>query len=140
MDKNIFSRFSELGLIKSVDQPKADLDDAEKARLNRKGNELLNRGEKETARRIFETTGYSDGLIRIGNAFMNEQRPVDALKMYWLAHDEKHTEVLVQLAVLAIQKSLTEVEDEKNERPVQGRITKRDDSRDTDQPERSTEP
>ncbi len=136
MDKKVFSRFSEIGLIKSADQPRADLDDAEKARLNRKGNELLNRGEQETARRIFETTGYSDGLIRIGDACMKQQRPVDALKMYWLAHDEKRTEALVELAVLAIQKSLQEVEDEKNERPVQGRITKRDDS---PGPERGTE-
>jgi hypothetical protein len=115
MDKKAFERLSSDSLIKSSDAPKSGLASDEKARLNRKGNELFNRGEIETARRIFQTTGYSDGLIRVGDSYVEALRPVDALKMYWLARDEKKKEAMVELAVLAIQKLLSEKED-KNER------------------------
>jgi hypothetical protein len=121
MDKKAFERFSGESLIKSSDTPLGGLAGEEKARLNRKGNELFNRGEFETARRIFQTTGYSDGLIRVGDRYLEAQRPVDALKMYWLARDEKRSAELVGLAVLAIQKLLHE-EDE-NERPAEPRRT-----------------
>jgi hypothetical protein len=122
MDQKVFSRFSALGLIKSSDKPAQGIEDGEKARLNRKGNELYNRGELETARRVFETTGYSDGLIRVGDSYLQRRRPVDALKMYCLAHDERRQEALVELAALAIQKFLHEEEDE-NERPTQRRTS-----------------
>lgn len=115
MDKKAFDRFSSESLIKTSDAPLSGLERDEKARLNRKGNELFNRGELETARRIFQTTGYSDGLIRVGDKYLETLRPVDALKMYWLAKDEKKKQALVELAVLAIQKLLDEKE-EKNER------------------------
>jgi hypothetical protein len=122
MDKKAFERFSGESLIKSSDSPRHGLPGDEKAKLNRKGNELFNRGELETARRIFQTTGYSDGLIRVGNKYLAMLRPVDALKMYWLARDEKRSAELVGLAVLAIQKLLHEEEVE-NERPApSGRI------------------
>lgn len=117
MDKKAFERFSAESLIKSSDTPHHGLAGEEKVKLNRKGNELFNRGELETARRIFQTTGYSDGLIRVGDRYLEGHRPVDALKMYWLAKDDKRSAELVELAVLAIQKILHE-EEEENERPA----------------------
>lgn len=118
MDKKAFDRFSTVSLIKSSDSPHQGLPGDEKAKLNRKGNELFNRGEVETARRIFQTTGYSDGLIRVGDKYLQARLPVDALKMYWLAHDGKRSGEIVELAVLAIRTLLHEKEDE-NERPAQ---------------------
>jgi hypothetical protein len=118
MDKKAFDRFSGDSLIKSSDAPRHGLVGEEKVKLNRKGNELFNRGEIETARRIFQTTGYSDGLIRVGSSYLEALRPVDALKMFWLARDEKRSAALVDLAVLAIRKMLHEEEVE-NERPAQ---------------------
>ncbi|MBL8966158.1 MAG: hypothetical protein JNG85_04055 [Spirochaetaceae bacterium] len=115
MDKKVFERFSREGLIKSSDAPARDMEGESKVRLNRKGNELFNRGELETARRIFQTTGYSDGLIRVGNRYLEGGRPVDALKMFWLAREEARSGELIERAALAIQKLLSE-EDE-NERP-----------------------
>jgi hypothetical protein len=116
MDKKVFERFSSDSLIKSSDTPRKGLAGEEKAKLNRKGNELFNKGELETARRIFQTTGYSDGLIRMGDSYLEARQPALALKMYWLAHDEKRSAELVELAVLAIRNILHEKE-EKNERP-----------------------
>jgi len=108
MDKKVFERFPEDGLIKTADLPTPGVGSDRKAQLNRKGNELFNTGELEAARRIFQTTGYSDGLIRVGDRYMADKKPVDALKMYWLAKDEKRKEGLVILAALAIQNLIKE--------------------------------
>jgi len=118
MDKKVFDRFPGEGLIKSSDTPRQGMPGDEKAKLNRKGNELFNRGEVETARRIFQTTGYSDGLIRVGSSYLEASRPVDALKMFWLARDEKRSGALVEQAVQAIRKML-HGEEVENERPSQ---------------------
>jgi hypothetical protein len=91
------------------------MDGPQKAALNRKGNLLLNSGEVETARKIFMTTGYSDGLSRIGNYYKSQSRMIDALRMYWMAHDRAHAEpVLEQLAEL-IRNLLREEEEHQNE-------------------------
>ena len=123
MDLRIFDRFPEKGLIKSADNPSARLAGDERVRLNRKGNELFNRGEIETARRIFQTTGYSDGLIRVGNRYLEASRAVDALKMYWLAHDTSRSVPLIEKAALVIRKMLGEQE-VINERPEHPGISK----------------
>ncbi|MDR2795563.1 MAG: hypothetical protein LBB47_02485 [Spirochaetaceae bacterium] len=80
---------------------KRTLDAQEKARLNRKGNMLLNQGDVETARRIFITTGYSDGLSRIGDYYRSKGRVIDALRMYWIAPDKKKsTELIMELSFM----------------------------------------
>jgi hypothetical protein len=108
MDEKVFERFPEGGLIKTADLPTPGVGSDTKAHLNRKGNELFNRGDVEAARRIFQTTGYSDGLIRVGDTYLADRKPVDALKMYWLAKDEKRKESLVSLAALIIQNLIKE--------------------------------
>ena len=67
----------------------------EKAILNRKGNSLFNTGDIESARRIYLTTGYSDGLIRVGDHYRSGGRHLDALRMYWLAPDRKKAEPII---------------------------------------------
>ena len=118
MDLRIFERFAERGLIKSADNPSAQLASDERVRLNQKGNELFNRGDIETARRIFQTTGYSDGLIRVGDRYLGARRAVDALKMYWLARDSSRSGPLIEKAALAVRQLLREQE-VINERPAQ---------------------
>jgi hypothetical protein len=113
MDEKTFDRFPTEGLIKTADKPRTDVESDRKAKLNRRGNELFNKGEIETARRIFQTTGYSDGLIRIGKRYEADRRPVEALKMYWLAHDDRRIEELVGTMALVIQNLLHEEEEEK---------------------------
>jgi hypothetical protein len=117
MDRRVFDRFADSGLIKSADQPAGTLAGEERVRLNRKGNELFNRGDIETARRIFQTTGYSDGLIRVGDRYIEARKAIDALKMYWLARDNTRTTPLIEKAALAVRKLLLE-EEEINERPA----------------------
>jgi len=103
MDKNLFDRFAADRLIKTADLPTPGVEPDRRVKLNRKGNELFNAGDIEAARRIFQTTGYSDGLIRVGDSYLAAKRPVDALKMYRLARDDKRAEKLIDTAARVIQ-------------------------------------
>jgi hypothetical protein len=113
MDKNLFARFPEDGLIKTADLPTPGVETDRKVKLNRRGNELFNEGDVEAARRIFQTTGYSDGLIRVGERYMADNKPIEALKMYRLARDDKRSEALIETAAFVIQNLLREPEEEK---------------------------
>ena len=68
----------------------------QKALLNRKGNVLFNQGQIDSARRIFTTTGYSDGLTRVGDRFAAENNELGALKQYILAHNKSKTEPIYE--------------------------------------------
>ena len=77
------------------------IDGTQKAALNRKGNVLFNSGDIEGARRIFLTTGYSDGLVRVGDYYHSKGRTLDALKMYWIAPDRKKADpIIIQLSAV----------------------------------------
>jgi len=85
--------------IKTITKPV--LDGADKVALNRKGNNLYNSGDIEGARRIFLTTNYTDGLVRVGDYYKKQGRLLDALKMYWIAPDRTKAEpIIMQLSVL----------------------------------------
>ena len=60
------------GFIKVTDQPVRGLTAEQKVILNRKANIMFNKGNIEDARRIYITTGYSDGLTRIILNFCNK--------------------------------------------------------------------
>jgi len=79
------------------------IDGNQKAALNRKGNVLFNSGDIEGARRIFITTGYSDGLVRIGDHYKSKGKQLDALRMYWIAPDRKKAEPIIAQLSAVIQ-------------------------------------
>jgi hypothetical protein len=91
-----FSRFAGEGLIKSGDKPVQTLTGEQKAALNRKGNVFFNDGDIETARRIFVTTGYSDGLSRVGDYYAEKGNSIEAIKLYWLARNRRKSEPLIE--------------------------------------------
>jgi hypothetical protein len=105
-DKKVFEMFQGDGFIKT-NKP-APLDSAQKVTLNRRGNELFNAGDVEGARRIFQTTGYSDGLVRVGDHYRAQGRKLDALKMYWIAPDRRKAAVLIEQLSSIIQDLLKE--------------------------------
>jgi hypothetical protein len=104
----VFDRFRDQGFIKTQKCP--PMDPAQKVILNRRGNQLLNAGDTEAARRIFMTTGYSDGLIRVGDRYEAEGKSLEALRMYWLAPDKKKAEVLIARMSAFIQNLVHEEE------------------------------
>ena len=87
--------------IKTTSKPA--IDRTQKAALNRKGNMLFNQGDIEGARRVYLTTGYSDGLARIGDYYKSKGRPLDALKMYWIAPDRPKAESIIMQLSAVIQ-------------------------------------
>ena len=87
----------------------------QKAVLNRKGNVFFNSGDIENARRIFLTTGYSDGLCRVGDYYKSQGRLMDALRMYWLAPDHARAEPIMMQLALLLQNFIHEEEDQKYE-------------------------
>ncbi len=103
--------FPDEGLIKTTDAPNSVLSSKQKVHLNRKGNELFNNGDLDSARRIFQTTGYSDGLIRVGESYVKQGQMIEALKMFKLSHDETRCKELTEKAALAIRKMLEEEEE-----------------------------
>ena len=108
--QSIFEKFNDQNVfIKTTAKPV--IEGQQKAALNRKGNILFNSGDIEGAKRIFITTGYSDGLVRVGDFYKSKGRSLDALKMYWIAPDRNKAEpIIVQLSSL-IQNLLLEEDD-----------------------------
>lgn len=100
-------RLNTPGLIKSTDQPVQNLTMEQKVALNRKGNEFVNRGDFDSAKRIFVTTGYSDGLSRIGDHYLKKGMEIEALKMYWLAHNKRKAEPIIIRMAQTIQTVIT---------------------------------
>jgi hypothetical protein len=98
--KKIFEKVEEQNsFIKTTLKP--DIDGSQKAALNRKGNILYNSGDIEGERRIFLTTGYSDGLVRVGDYYYSKGLSLDALRMYWIAPDRSKAEpIIMQLSAL----------------------------------------
>jgi hypothetical protein len=104
------SDFKNSGFIKTVKPGKTILQSSEKIALIRKGNEMFNSGKYDIARRIFMTTGYSDGLIRMGDYYMKNKNHVEALKMYWLAPAPRQFEQISERTAIIISNWLKEEE------------------------------
>ena len=96
LKNQIDSKPEELKFIKTSDLPLDGLSDQQKVALNRKANALFNEGKVEMAKRIFITKGYSDGLTRIGDNYNKENKYLDALKMYLLAHNKRKSEPIIE--------------------------------------------
>ncbi|MCL2600364.1 MAG: hypothetical protein FWD88_04195 [Treponema sp.] len=102
--KKVFGKFGNANVFVKTTVPPG-ITSAQKVALNRKGNMLFNSGDVEGARRIFETTGYSDGLSRVGDHYKSQNRFVDALRMYWIAPDRVKCEPLF-IKIAEIMRSL----------------------------------
>ncbi|MDR0562717.1 MAG: hypothetical protein LBG73_08525 [Spirochaetaceae bacterium] len=112
--KKIFERFEDQNtFIKTTKKPLVN--GSQKAALNRKGNILFNSGDIEGAKRVFLTTGYSDGLSRIGDAYKAQNRYMDALTMYRIAPDPNKFEAMLMQVSAVIQKLIHEEGDPSNE-------------------------
>ena len=96
------------GFIKVTDNPVSGLTSEQKAILNRKANIMFNNGNVEDARRIYITTGYSDGLTRTGDYYAEKNESLKALKQYHLAHNQRKAEPIYEDIAKVISKLLTE--------------------------------
>ena len=81
----------------------------ERLTLIRKGNELFNGGEIDKAARIFTTTAYKDGLIRVGDYYLFDKKsPLKALSYYIEARYQKRINELSERMAAVLKKWLSE--------------------------------
>ncbi len=97
------------GFIKTSDSPLGTLTSEQKVLLNRKGNVLFNEGDIHNAKRLFITTGYSDGLNRIGDSYKKDGDDLQALKFYHLAHNKSKSEPIIEKIASIITNYIKEV-------------------------------
>jgi len=108
--EELLNRLPKEGFLKISEAKPAELAQEQRAVLIRRGNALYNEKKYDLAKRIFLTTGYSDGLIRLGNMYLKEAKPLEAFRMYWLAPDRKKVEAMLEKSVAIIRKWLKEKE------------------------------
>lgn len=96
LKKQIDDKQDEYRFIKVTDNPVQGLSDQQKVVLNRKANALFNEGKFEMAERIFVTTGYSDGLTRVGDRYAEKHQYFKALRLYLLAHNKRKSEPIIE--------------------------------------------
>ncbi len=110
MSKDSITQKEKQGFVKTV-QEKPALTSEQRAVLIRKGNALFNSGNFEVARKIFVTTKYTDGLIRMGDHYMALRDPLEAFKMYHIAPAPDKSEELKGRMVAVLKKWLSMDED-----------------------------
>jgi hypothetical protein len=106
--EELLGKLPQEGFLKITSSQPRELSDEQKIGLIRKGNALFNEKRYDLAKRIFITTGYTDGLIRLGDLYMKEGKPLEALRMYWLAPDREKVDVLIEATVQILQNWLKE--------------------------------
>ena len=89
--------------IKVTENALTHLNSEQKAVLNRRGNQLFNEGFINEAQRIFITTGYSDGLTRVGDYYAARNNTLEALRMYCLAKNKRKSEPIIDSLVRLIR-------------------------------------
>jgi len=105
--KKTFEKFDGQSSFIKVSSPNK-VEGQQKVALNRRGNQLFNEGNVEGARRIFMTTGYSDGISRVGDHYKSQNKNLDALRMYWIAPDRAKSELLIEQLASVLQNLLQE--------------------------------
>ena len=106
--EELLDRLPREGFLKLTSSRPKELPDEQRIGLIRKGNALFNEKKLDLAKRIFITTGYSDGLIRLGDLYVKQGNPLEALRMYWLAPDREKVNVLLEGTIQVLRKWLKE--------------------------------
>ena len=96
------------GFLKVGQIDPSQIDRSKRAALIRKGNEFFNNGRIDTAKRIFVTVRYSDGLIRLGNHYMSGGDPLEAFRMFWIAGDRRRIDEMTEQIAGVVRRWLSE--------------------------------
>ena len=81
------------------------MNDKERAKLMRKGNELFNQGDIDLAAKVFITTGYMDGIIRVADYYFFDKRlPLNALPYYRMAKRQDKVDEIYERMFFALKK------------------------------------
>ena len=93
------------------------LNEAQKAELMRRGNQLFNEGRYFEAGKIFSTIGYKTGLIRLGDLFyFDKEMPLVAYGFYRNANHKPMLDKIGDGFVFALKCLLTDSPEERTAR------------------------
>jgi len=109
--EDILKRLPPSGFVKVCGDKRESLPQDKRAALIRKGNELFNAGKYDLAKRIFLTTRYTDGLIRLGDMYFKRKKPLHALQAYWLAPSPAKAEAMIERMAAVVSKWLMQEKD-----------------------------
>ncbi len=107
----ILKKLPRSGFLKIASDQQVSLAQDKRAALIRRGNELFNAGKYDLARRIFITTKYTDGLIRLGDLYYKRKKHLLALQIYWLAPCPEKVQFLVEKYASVVSKWLMDGKD-----------------------------
>jgi hypothetical protein len=100
------------------------MDNKEKIALIRKGNEFFNKGDIDTALKIFIKTDYKDGLIRIGDYYYYEKRqPLTALGFYKKANMTKKVDEIYDRMMYALNRMVIEDKEKGKENKKENKLS-----------------
>ena len=90
-----------------------EIDPKDRPKLIRKGNELFNKGEMENAAKIFWIADYRDGLIRVGEYLLyQEKKPFQALLYFKKAKCQKKIDEILGRMFWGLEKWLHQNDDD----------------------------
>ena len=112
--EEILSKLPRDGFLKISQSKTVAMPKDKRVTLIRKGNELFNQKNYDLAKKIFLTTGYTDGLIRLGDYYVEKKMPLEAFRMYWLAPYPKKVNYMLE-KVVSIMKMWLAEETEKSD-------------------------
>ncbi len=95
-EKDILKKIPHSSFVKLTEYKNSSLKSSERVALIRRGNQFYNNGKIDIARRIFLTTGYTDGIIRVGDYYYNNKLFVEALEMYEIAPSPEKKDFLIE--------------------------------------------
>ena len=101
--EKLLKRLPKEGLLK-VSSTQTKLSREKRFALIRRGNELYNEGNLDVAKRIFVATGYTDGLIRLGDYYYERKEVLEAFRMYILAPNPQKVDFLLEKSAGVIRK------------------------------------
>lgn len=96
------------GFLKVTRPPAPEVSPELKVQLIRKGNELFSQGEFDQAKKIFVSTRYSDGMIRLGDHYATQKDYLAAYQMFKLAPAPDRAEAMIQKLTAVLQNWLKE--------------------------------
>ena len=106
--EEILKKLPKDGFLKVSQSKTIKLPKNRRVALIRKGNELFNNKSYDLAKKIFLTTGYTDGLVRLGDYYIEQKMPLEAFRMYWLAPYPKKVNAMLEKVVSILKAWLNE--------------------------------
>lgn len=97
-----------LSIIEKGNRFKKKVDSATRALLIRKGNDFFSSGKIKAAEKIFVTTDYKDGIVRLGDYYFNNGDIYNAAKMYFMSCNESKIKLFSEKCAKIIRIMLEE--------------------------------